>query len=576
MATIVDITVGPSGRDFTTVTAALASVNSNLVTADEQVNIIIDEQVGGYLEFVTVPTITQSATQYLHIQAAQGSEYNPVTNTGVYFSASRAFSAVFTNTQNFTRISNVGARNTRTLTAARGIDNFGDNCQLTNVYGFSASSTSSMVFFFNNANGLIASNLLSVGGSTGFDFGNNGTRTVDKITAANATSVGIDTGTAQTTLTNSLTIGSSNPYLGTFNAASSNNAGDGTDTPGANPQNNRTTADFVDFANDDFRTASSSALATAGVGGTFIGYALESGGGEAVVVDEITSNTESTSNNPIVTTVGPVIIAEEVSNTGSTALNPTIVLTTPVVVNESLSDTESESNDPAVLTVGPVQVVEQLSNTDSSSLNPVIILNAEIVVDETTSNTNSESNNPQIFLTAEVTVNEVVSNTESEPLSPTILLSTPIQVMEQASNTDSSSLDPIVSLVGPVDVLENTSDTGSESLDPTIIVTAPIVVNESTSDTESESLSPTITLGAQIVVNEVTSNTGSSSLNPDIELSGSVTVLESTSNTSSTSLNPTISVGQIVRIENIAISYKQNDIILNYKANDITISYKGN
>lgn len=65
-----------------------------------------------------------------------------------------------------------------------------------------------------------------------------------------------------------------------FSCSGDYNAGFDTSAPGANSLDNRTTADFADFAGGDYRTASGSALATAGDGvlAAYIGYALETSG----------------------------------------------------------------------------------------------------------------------------------------------------------------------------------------------------------------------------------------------------------------------------------------------------------
>ena len=97
---------------------------------------------------------------------------------------------------------------------------------------------------------------------------------------------------ASTVLTNTLVLlaatasGSAEAFAGTFNASSDFNAGDDTTAPGSNSLDNRTTADLADFAGGDFRTASASALATAGTGPTpFIGASLEVSGGEVLIID---------------------------------------------------------------------------------------------------------------------------------------------------------------------------------------------------------------------------------------------------------------------------------------------------
>lgn len=286
MPTLVTITVKPSGGDYTSLNTALAAVASNLTVSDEQVTIECDTFTGGLAERVTIPSITQDATRYLVVKAAAGHEYNHVDDSGFYLTASVAFGATLSNSQSFTQFYDIGAKNTRTLGNARVFDCFGSNNVISGCYGESSGSAGSIVFFLNNATNLDISYCLSFGGTTGFDFGNNFTRTALNLTSVDASSVGFDTGTADTTIKNSFSFGSSDPYLGTFNASSTNNAGDSTDTPGAFPQNNRTSADFVNYAFGDYRTASSSALATAGDGGTFIGFELEAAtGGFTLDVD---------------------------------------------------------------------------------------------------------------------------------------------------------------------------------------------------------------------------------------------------------------------------------------------------
>ena len=272
----------------------------------------------------------------------------------------------------------------------------------------------------------------------------------------------------------------------------------------------------------------------------------------------------------------PIVVDESLSNTGSISLDPVISLSAPVILNEAVSNTDSVSNTPVITFNAPVIIQESISNSDSVSLNPSVSLVAQITVNESVSNSNSSALNPEIFLAANVVVNELTSNTESGSLNPTILLSVPITVNESISNSVSESLNPTIEFVGAVNVIEEISNTDSVSQAPTITLSASVVVDESLSNTDSQSNNPTINLGAEIIINESVSNTGSISVNPVIDLVGAVSVNESTSNTASNSNNPAITIGQAVRIENITISYKQNDIILSYKPNDITISYGSN
>ncbi|NRA76700.1 MAG: hypothetical protein HRU18_00710 [Pseudoalteromonas sp.] len=111
------------------------------------------------------------------------------------------------------------------------------------------------------------------------------------VTATNCTSLGVTGGFSfvRWVFTNCFHVGGGSGFAATL-AGSDFNASDDTTSPGANSLDNRTTADMVDFAGGDFRTASASALATAGSGGTFIGFALESGGGGISVTGLLNSN----------------------------------------------------------------------------------------------------------------------------------------------------------------------------------------------------------------------------------------------------------------------------------------------
>jgi len=301
MATIITETVKPSGGDYTLLSLAVAAVSSNLVSADEQWNIEVSSFSGGLADSVSMPAITSDATRYLEIRAAAGDEYLPHLDTGIFLTANVAFSGVFVNSgTHFLRLIDIGFKNTRTLASGRCVDWFGDDGTIERVYGTTASTSGAIVFFFNNGARLTVRETLSYLGTTGFDFGNNDPRTADKLTSIDASAVGIDTGTADTTITNSFSFGSANPWLGTFNASSSNNASDGTDAPGGSSLQNRTSADFANFAGNDFRTASGSALATGG-SVDFIGYALEvSAGNTTGTITQDTSAFTQLANGTVI------------------------------------------------------------------------------------------------------------------------------------------------------------------------------------------------------------------------------------------------------------------------------------
>ena len=114
------------------------------------------------------------------------------------------------------------------------------------------------------------------------------------------------------TFTNCLKLGGGTGYAASL-TGSDHNASDDTTAPGANSLQNRTTADLVNFAGGDYRTASGSVLATAGLGGTFIGFALESSSGISLTVDSGTysqagNNTPLKAELNILTTSGSYLL----------------------------------------------------------------------------------------------------------------------------------------------------------------------------------------------------------------------------------------------------------------------------
>jgi len=347
MATVITKTVKPSGGDYSTLVSALADVPASLIATDEQWNIEISTFSGGLSGAVTMPTITSDATRYLEIRAAAGDEYNPVDDTGIFITSSAAFAGSFINgVTHFCRLRNIGVKNTRTAASGRGIDWFADDGLNEGVFATTLSTSGAIVYFFNNAMRHTIRECLSYLGTTGFDFGNNDPRTVDKITSIDASAVGIDTGTAATTITNSLSIGSANPWLGTFQAASSNNASDGTDAPGSGSLQNRTTADLADYAGGDFRTASGSALATAGTV-DFIGYALEAASGNTLTAD---SGAYTYTGTDVALTYTPIGAFTLVADSGAyTYTGNTVNLLTSRVLqansgNYSYAGTSAETN----------------------------------------------------------------------------------------------------------------------------------------------------------------------------------------------------------------------------------------
>ena len=117
------------------------------------------------------------------------------------------------------------------------------------------------------------------------------TGTIDHLTVVDAAANGsqfrdgISSSNGANTVTNAFVClastanASAEAFAGSYSGSSDFNAGDDTTAPGSNSLDNRTSADFANYAGGDFRTASGSLLATSGSGGGFIGAYLESGGG---------------------------------------------------------------------------------------------------------------------------------------------------------------------------------------------------------------------------------------------------------------------------------------------------------
>ena len=288
MATVITKTVKPSGGDYTLVSAAYADAPASLVAADEQWDILCDTFSGGVSDGFDTTTKTSDATRFIRIAAAAGHEYNQWDDSGFFMTASRNFDGVITNTTTtFLRLENIGLKNTGT-SSARGITSSVDDIALSGVYATTAATQPC----FNISSGVrvLLEFCIGEGGATCLATGSFTGGDVNNLTGVDNTN-GYSKGGASRALilTNSLYIGSGAFISGTnnFDASSDYNAGSDTTAPGSNSLDNRTTADFADYAGSDYRTASASALATAGDGVTsaFIGFELEASSGITITPD---------------------------------------------------------------------------------------------------------------------------------------------------------------------------------------------------------------------------------------------------------------------------------------------------
>ena len=97
MPTVVNKVVKYSGGDYTTIAAAFAAIPANLVTVDQQWNILIDESAAGIYEWdfggygPNLTGITTDATRYVRIAANTGKSFkdnaSKLTNALTYNSA---------------------------------------------------------------------------------------------------------------------------------------------------------------------------------------------------------------------------------------------------------------------------------------------------------------------------------------------------------------------------------------------------------------------------------------------------------------------------------------------------------
>lgn len=284
MATVVTRRVAPSGGDFTTLSAAVAAAPTNFVAADEQWIIEVEAFPGGLLDRTVVGSRTADATRYLTIRAAAGHEYDPLTDIGAKLRAKQNFAGALDVTNcPYIRVQNLCIVNTgSTATEAQSDAIRGpgtDNMQLAGLV--CRPGKGGQALKIDNAENTIVRDSLLVGGVDGVYPWNFASVTLINVTVAGATGVGFRSGTtnADNVAINCLAIDCGTGFSGNWITSGHNAATDAT-APGTNSLQNRTSADVVDAAGGDYRTASASPLATAGdgVNADYIGWAVEATG----------------------------------------------------------------------------------------------------------------------------------------------------------------------------------------------------------------------------------------------------------------------------------------------------------
>ena len=226
-------------------------------------------------------------------------------------------------------------------------------------------------------------------------------------------------------------------FNGTFPAGADFNAGSNGSAPGANSLDNRTTADLVNYAGGDLRTASGSALATAGSGGGFIGAFLESGGA-AIEVTPNSINSVSTSNNPIIAFNSVVNVSPLSIDSSSAALNPSVIFNNVLNVAPQSIDSVSASNNPVISFSSLLQISPQSIDSLSVSIDPIVAFTSALNI------------NPQSIDSLSIAVN------------PTIEYKSIINVLPQSVDSLSLSLNPLIT-TGQVQQIGNVTASFKDS-----------------------------------------------------------------------------------------------------------------
>ena len=432
MATVITKTVKPSGGDYTLVSTAYGDAPASLVAADEQWDILCDTFSGGVSDGFDTTTKTSDATRFIRIAAAAGHEYNQWDDSGFFMAASRNFDGVITNTTTtFLRLENIGLKNTGT-SSARGITSSVDDITISGVYATTA-ATSQPCFNVSSGERILIEFCVGEGGATCLATGSFTGGDANNLTGIDNTN-GYSKGGASRALilTNSLYIGSGAFISGTnnFNAASDYNAGSDTTAPGANSLDNRTTADFADYAGGDYRTASASALATAGDGVTsaFIGFALEAGGGGGITITP---------------TLGAISYSSQ---------SATVSLTGSVDVVTTLGAISYSSQNTSISLTGDIDVTATLGLISYSSQNTSVSLSGEINVNPTLGAITYSSQNTTVSVTGDVDVISTLGAINYTSNNTTVNLSGAINVISTLGSIDYSSQNAVVTLTGLIDV----------------------------------------------------------------------------------------------------------------------------
>tara|TARA_R110000764_G_scaffold43004_1_gene96670 strand:+ start:393 stop:1697 length:1305 start_codon:yes stop_codon:yes gene_type:complete len=164
-----------------------------------------------------------------------------------------------------------------------------------------------------------------------------------------------------------------------------------------------TSAELVNFATNDFRTKSTSFLATAGSGGTFIGAFLEAGGGGISVTGD-TAAFDFTALAGTVDLTGEILVTGSTASFDYSAISGAIDLTGQLLVTGQTANFDYIALPGTIDLTGEIIVTGSTANFDYTGENGVIELGAVINVVGQTANFDINGVNAEVSLTGEITI----------------------------------------------------------------------------------------------------------------------------------------------------------------------------
>lgn len=269
--TILEFDIKPSGGDYTSLSAALAAEATNLVTDGDSHVFNLYKFSGGHDTNSAFVGYTTGASNTITITSPESDRWDGIDpESGFYFKNTGSVTLRPISTCNHIIVEYVCFSGGSNFSIANG----GDFVSLENI-GIKDASGSAIPLNFSAD----LDNILIINPDTDgvFTAGK-----CNKATVVNAGNRGIIS-LPDSVVTNCFCYGSTGVDFSDQGGTHSNNASEDSTALGSNSLTSRTSADFADSANDDFRTDSASALATGG-SSDYIGYALEESGQSSINV----------------------------------------------------------------------------------------------------------------------------------------------------------------------------------------------------------------------------------------------------------------------------------------------------